>query len=305
MWMVSKLDAKIIQTTFVIMGDSHPPACKKFKAADGSSREIKHIDPVELYFTHDTISNSFHSGLSLQTALDDLINQKDKVSDYPALDVCQINNRYFAFRGNRRLALFKLYRFCGNKFKVQCRILSPQHINHFSEKLTTKYQGDVVMLKSHGALTNEFIGYSPCMTGFKHLALQKTCVSCNGLMQLVPPRGSVKRLCLGDCLQGKSMCHATCLEKAQEKNNLRPFAGFMNGKDHALGSAILHPRDWEKYDVCKPVKFCFRHNILPYGEDISGYLESQMADCTDTKMDLKGAFMGLSDSEEESEVSQE
>ncbi|CAG8720093.1 22927_t:CDS:1 [Cetraspora pellucida] len=77
---------------------------QKLKLADGDY--VIEKNSFEIMFSQCTINNIFQMGNDIKNTIEDLVNNKIKVEDFPIIQVCIINDMFFS-SDNQRLYMFQ------------------------------------------------------------------------------------------------------------------------------------------------------------------------------------------------------
>ena len=76
----------------------------KVRLADGDY--IEDLDPFEINFSQASINNVFQMGNDIENTIEDLVDKKIKIEDFPYIRVCQIDDMWYS-SDNRRLYCFQ------------------------------------------------------------------------------------------------------------------------------------------------------------------------------------------------------
>ncbi|CAG8726660.1 15343_t:CDS:2 [Cetraspora pellucida] len=92
---------------------------------------IKKIDPFKIMFSQRNINTIFQIGNDIENTINDLVNSKIKIEDFPMIQVCIINDIFYS-SDNRRLYVFQEAIRRGlniNKISVKVKRISDMNIN--------------------------------------------------------------------------------------------------------------------------------------------------------------------------------
>lgn len=93
-------------------GERHPHGQPRALGADlaqafAPSLGSRRLAPSRIFFTHDSIRNTFSDGRRVEDTLQQLRDGTIRVADIPCMQVCWQTDRLWTYTGNRRLWVFR------------------------------------------------------------------------------------------------------------------------------------------------------------------------------------------------------
>ncbi len=133
------------------------------------------ICPAELYFTQDTIKNTFRSrnpgesSITIRHTLDQMLNHELRKREIEIMNVVKHGDYYYSIC-NRRLATYMLLYLCGRCKRIKVELVDKSHRRvNWDERFTTDCNGQYIRVRE----TREIISRTREETTFKHPQISK------------------------------------------------------------------------------------------------------------------------------------